>query len=320
MREINPVANIQCKLPLVVSTRRSGYSFRNISRKITQAISGKPRLSGHKRLTELTLRGLTRCGYSFVYDSLSKPLQGSNVVTFYQDAVREQIALKQSGLIQRLVIAPCSLTIERSDPLFNYIIQHREYVDRILVHSDWAKFRICEEGPELESIVSTWPIGVDLQEWNLPLPKDKKHILVYQKNAPPEVLSSVLKTVESTDINPILLNYGDYNIDEFRNNLSQCFLAIFLSRVETQGMAMNECWAMDVPTIHWTDSRKLFDQFQHSAPLLTQHTGRYFCIADELRKLLSDLSWLETCNPKGWMLENLSLESSIHDLVRLVEG
>jgi len=312
----------QNKSPLVVRTRESGYSIKNMSRKIVQTITGKTRLSGHKRLTGLALRGLVRCGYPFTYDSLSPPPKGSNVVTFYQDAVKEQIALKRSGWIRRLAIAPCSLTAKSSDPLFKYVVQHREFVDRILVHSDWAKHRICEEGPELESIVSTWPIGVDLQEWNPPPKKrePKKQVLVYQKNAPPEVLSSVLKAVKSANIEPLLLNYGNYKINEFRNKLSQCSLAIFLSRVETQGMAMNECWAMDVPTIIWTDSQKLFTKFQHSAPLLTAETGRYFYHLDELNSLLSDLSWLETCKPRLWVEENLKLEGSIDYLVRLVEG
>ncbi|MBL4884094.1 MAG: glycosyltransferase [Planctomycetaceae bacterium] len=294
--------------------------MRNITRKITQTITGKTRLSGHKRLTGLTLRGLERCGYPFAYDSLSTPNTGSNVVTFYQGAVKEQIALKRSGRIHRLVIAPCSLTTKSSDPLFKYVVQHRKYVDLILVHTEWAKFRISEEAPELEALVSTWPIGVDLQEWSPPITRTNRQVLVYQKNAPSEVLDSVLQTVKAANLEPVLLNYGSYNIDEFHNALSQCFLAIFLSRVETQGMAMNECWAMDVPTIIWTDSSSLFEQFQHSAPLLTVNTGRFFAELDQLKSLLADLSWIKACTPKLWVEENLSLEKSIHQLVQLVNG
>ncbi len=264
------------------------------------------------------MRGLKRCGYPFTYDSLSLPQKGSNVITFYQDAVKEQIALKRSGHIRRLVIAPCSLPIISSDPLFKYVVQHREYVDLILVHTEWAKHRIIENAPELEPIVTTWPIGVDLQEWSPPSTRTGKQVLVYQKNSPSEVLDSVVDSVNKENLEPVLLNYGNYNIDDFYRTLSDCFLAIFLSRVETQGMAMNECWAMDVPTINWTDSKNIFNQHQHSAPLLTLQTGRHFCHSDELRQLLSDLSWLGTCNPRNWIIGNLSLETSIHRLVHLV--
>ena len=53
-------------------------------------------------------------------------------------------------------------------------------------------------------------------------------------------------------------------------------MAVFISRSESQGLALAEAWAMDVPTLVWQgppgDGGSLFN-LSDPSPYLTSHTG-----------------------------------------------
>nr|ADY61755.1 hypothetical protein Plabr_4181 [Rubinisphaera brasiliensis DSM 5305] len=302
---------------LDIRSRPLQRTKKQILRATVSALTRKRRIHGHKRLISLTLRGLDRMRIRYRYDSLFFPDSSTSVLTFYNSPVRDLLTLRRTGRIKRLILGPCTLSSD--SPFTQYVEQHADAIDAVLVHSQWSKYRLTEVAPGLSHLIHTWPIGVDLHEWSPPRAsrprQERREVLVYQKNGPDPLLEEIAVTLSSAGFTPVILRYGSYTLKEYYTRLSASSFAIFLTKCETQGMAMTEAWAMDVPTLVWTNGRTLFDLHQHTCPLLTRSTGRPFDSANDLRTLLQDNDWSHSCQPRKWIRHHLTLEASIANLV-----
>ena len=109
------------------------------------------------------------------------------------------------------------------------------------------------------------------------------------------------------------IHYGRYRLEQFRHELRNCGLAVFLSDCESQGIALAEAWSCNVPTLVWTSDKHY--PLQHVAPYLSGATGQMFEGQDDLRTLLAG-SWMtDYLRPRKWVLENMSLERSAEILL-----
>jgi hypothetical protein len=107
--------------------------------------------------------------------------------------------------------------------------------------------------------------------------------------------------------------------------LDQSTIAVFLSRFETQGLALAEAWSMDVPTIVW-DPRGVAEwrgrsfTSRSSAPYLTPATGRSWRTIDELEPVLRGaLADRSSFHPRVWMLANMTdaiCSAALLDIIR----
>src|SRR4029077_7913349 len=99
---------------------------------------------------------------------------------------------------------------------------------------------------------------------------------------------------------------------EYRTLLDQAAIGVFLSAFETQGIALAEAWAMDVPTLVW-DPRGEAQWRRHtftsraSAPYLTPAPGRLWRTLDELepalRAAMADRAGFQ---PRRWVLAHMT--------------
>jgi hypothetical protein len=99
---------------------------------------------------------------------------------------------------------------------------------------------------------------------------------------------------------------------DYRQLLDRSTVAVFLSTFETQGLALAEAWAMDVPTLVWdpqgvAEWRGRRFQSRSSAPYLTPATGRSWRGIDELGTALSEtLANRSAFQPRAWVLANMT--------------
>lgn len=163
--------------------------------------------------------------------------------------------------------------------------------------------------PELTNKITVWPAGVE----NVGISnKDKNMCLVYKKNCPEEILNSVEKSLKERKIKYKVLTYGNFNQNDFFNALSQSKYMIYLSPSESQGLALNEAWIRDVPTLVWDRGYWQYKDhtFKHSlisAPYLTPETGLAFVDTEDFNKTLEDfLTTLPTFTPRKYSLEHFT--------------
>ena len=120
------------------------------------------------------------------------------------------------------------------------------------------------------------------------------------------------------------MRYGEYDRDTFKRVLSESFVAVFLSSFETQGLALAEAWAMDVPTLAWdprgpTEWRGRAFVAGSSCPYLTRATGRAWNTIAELEAGLDEVTRLRgTFTPRQWVLANMTDAVCAAALYRIV--
>lgn len=240
-------------------------------------------------------------------------------------ALRQAVEWKRSGRIERLLAGP-NLVVHPSDAAD---LMSSPEIDVHLVPSDWVKARYVEILPELEGRIAIWPAGVDAQWWApSPARRDGRRVVVYVKDpgntAPPILHEQVNATRELLETHGWELRtvvYGAYDRTRYRDELSQCSFAVVFSSSESQGLSLAESWSMDVPTLVWEYGRYRHDGAtwtSSSAPYLSPMTGAQFANVPELLPLLSpDAEWRRAVRPREWVLENMTDEVSVGNLMQL---
>lgn len=234
-------------------------------------------------------------------------------------ALKLAIKLKKKGLIKNLIAGP-NLIILPTD--YNKIICD-DNIDIILVPSQWVKDLYSDITPETSSKIIIWSAGTDMG--NINLKRERTKCIVYKKNVPVEVYKSVINELKIRNINFTLIEYGKFKKEDYFSLLEESRFMIYLQEAESQGLALQEAWARNVPTIVWnkgyiTYLEKYNIKGNISAPYLNEKTGVSF--KDELdfpKKLDNFIDNLENFNSHNYCKENLSDEVSAEKYVNIVK-
>lgn len=277
---------------------------------------------GHFALVRSVVEGLRAIGAEFTFNPGRVAEVGGVVYAPANEALTQAIAWKTSGRIQRLVAGPTNaFNPHECDDL----ILHSA-IDRLIVASDWVRDLYRQEVPELADKLRVAPAGIDPEYWR-PRPRaGAGGVLVYQKDVDEATIAAVCRHVTDAGLAPRVFRYGQYLREEFKAALDQCSLAIFLSTFETQGLALAETWAMDVPTLVWdpqeeTEWRGFRFRAGSSAPYLTPTTGQTWKTIPELAALLAAGRDRARFAPRAWVLDHMTDAVCARALYRvLTEG
>ncbi len=154
--------------------------------------------------------------------------------------------------------------------------------------------------------------------------------VVFWKSGPESHCADVERVVEAHGLRPLRIRYGTYEASTYRQALDGAAIAIFLSAFETQGLALAEAWAMNVPTLVWNpcapaEWRGWRFRAGSSAPYLTSETGAFWRSLDDLNAALNSArSGQREWHPRDWVLAHLTdavcarqLFATIEDVSRL---
>ena len=112
---------------------------------------------------------------------------------------------------------------------------------------------------------------------------------MYEKRKP-GLGNQVKKALIQSGYDVDMIHYGRYQKDEFREKLRRCEFAVVLSQRETQGIALAEMWAMNVPTLCWESFVTEFNGIlipSSSCPYLTRRTGWRWRNIPELEQVIN---------------------------------
>lgn len=295
--------------------------------KITIFSNGTPnQRGGPSAVLRSLFVGLDSLGVSYMHNP-NREIDISDTVVVISNASRLQkaIQLKKDGKIKTLLAGPNLMV--RSNEL-NHIAASPE-IDCYLVNSIWTKVAYIEDEPSLASRIAIWPSGVDINFWvpekNARERLAEKHVLVYVKGAPQELVRSVEQCLGRYGWAITRITYGSFDHASYKNALAKSTFAVFLGGPESQGLAFVEAWSMDVPTLVY-DMRKAFISGKKYStvsycPYLSAATGIDWRELDEFEGLVKAMpNCLDIFSPRQWVLENMSDEVCSKHLLEIIDS
>lgn len=274
-----------------------------------------PYYTGHQAVTRSLVEGLQKNQVHFNYNPKDiKQISDVVAVLSSVEALQQMINLKKRGIVKRILAGP-NLVILPSD--------HREVmiadeIDICIVNSDWVHTMYVSDVSELTGRCIVWPAGVDTEYWSpLQEKNENKQILFYQKNYSDELLERCKQYLRNRGFTIVEIIYGEYKASEYLQKLRTSDLAVFFSPWESQGIALAEAWASDIPTFVWNPGFAVTYQGTadakrwkaSSAPYLCEQLGLYFLGFDEFK--IAFEQWQNASDifsPRNWVINNMSDE------------
>lgn len=265
--------------------------------------------------------GFTKLGIVFNWNPPCSEYNDTVIVLSNINYLKNAIALKKEGKIKKILAGP---NLVNRIYQFGGILASKE-IDRCIVSCNWLRNIYESDDASLIGRTSIWFAGIDPEVW---LPNksnlDSKKVLIYWKTENDNFYAAVEHIVRVAGWQPITLRYNHFKQNDFKELVNECAFAIFISRSETQGIALLECWAMDCPTLVWNPKTALVDGQlfpSSSSPYLSQKTGREWQNFNELQNLIGDIDEImKTTSPRSWVLENMTDNISAKLMLSIVDS
>ena len=297
-------------------------NIRNLLRFLKYALNGFVDtdilfFSGHAAVTKSLIQGLGEMKADFVYNPiLEKDISDMVVVISDMKALNQAIQWKKEGKIKKLLAGPSLLDLPTK---YNHALSAKE-IDTVLVTSEWVKQVYEKLNPGLTGKIAIWYSGIDEKYWLPAETVKQKEILVYWKNTTPKSFClEVESMIKKHGYIVHRIRYGYYTKAHYKKILDQSMYAVFLSMTESQGLALAEAWAMNVPTLVWDP--EMGHPYVHnitvtSAPYLSEQTGMKWKELDEFESLLNGGELAKkTFSPREWVLKHMTDKISAQMLV-----
>ena len=235
------------------------------------------------------------------------------------DNLRKAVAWKKQGRIRCLLGGPNIMNRPNES---NFIFADPA-VDGCLVPSEWIKVAYEEDAPGLKGRIFCWFAGINYQQWK-PTSKIKNKVLVYWKTDSESLCHQVESLLRKYNYTPVRVRYKQYNPDHYKQLLDQSQFAVFVSRSESQGIALAEAWAMNVPTLIWDPGVLTYLGRKYSivsaAPYLTEYTGKSWDTFAELEELIDHFGFYnKQFSPRLWLQKCMTNEASARCMLDIIE-
>jgi|GEM_PF-326431 len=277
-------------------------------------------IQGHSGVTSSVLRGLKKLGIPMNYNPHTIEEVGDHIFVLVDiPALQQAIELKRLGRIKTLIAGPNILSNPNE---YDHILGFPE-IDWYIAPCNWARECNCEQEPGIQGKTAIWHAGVDTEYWHPKQEKPQtKTMLVYWKTEPESFCVEIESLLHENGWKTKRLQYGTYAQEQYKQLLQEVDAAIFISVSESQGIALAECWAMNVPTLVWNPgSAFIYNRWLpvSSAPYITNKTGLLWQTINDLDLILKNFNSLkEQFNPREWVINYMTDSSSIHLLLDLI--
>jgi len=207
-------------------------------------------------------------------------------------------------------------------------------VVKYLQHSKWAKDIYVPYFGETNCAI--WPSGVDTQKWRPDNTKAEFDILIYDKimwnkeQTQKDLKTPILNFLSEKGIVFHEITYGNYAEHNYFELLKKCRAMIFLCEHESQGFAVCEALAMDVPVFAWNQGYYLDPNRQKwddplapasSVPFFSKDCGMTFKNPEEFSNYFDNF-WLRVKNadfsPRKYVVDNLTLTKSAETMLDII--
>ena len=195
--------------------------------------------------------------------------------------------------------------------------------------SNWAR-DVWRNNPLCNNIrIEALPFGVDINKFNEIKPiKERSKVFIYFKRRPPHELTLIYNFLKKNGYEPIIFNYvTKYSENEYIEYLHNSKFGVWLDAHESQGFALQEALACNVPLLVWNATSMNQEHGSNyedipcsTIPYWNDKCGEYFINVEELpnkyNKLIQDI---EHYNPRQFILDNLSIKKCDEKFTNLIK-
>ena len=231
------------------------------------------RYSGPDAVLDSLVRGLTNAGVTFEVNPFRPRFKTVHVLAGI-DALKDAIRLKRLEKIEKLLAGP-ALVI---NPTQHQSLIASPEIDLILQPAQWVKSYFISKNPSLEQRIRIWPAGSRVPEV---ASSRSGPWIIYSKNYGASELPQIKKTMKDAGIPFEILEYGSFSRKDFYKKLETASGMVYLSRSESQGIALQEAWIRNVPTLVLQSTQMVYGtdtwpDRQINAPYLRGELGAFF--------------------------------------------
>ena len=203
-----------------------------------------------------------------------------------------------------------------------FLIENQNYYKKIIAPSQWVKDKFINKFSLPEDKVAVWPVGIEEFD-NIREPN--YDCLIYFKRRDQSELDAVKKFLVSNGLSYRMIEYGTYGEDGFKQLVNSAKFCFLINGTESQGIAVQEIMSMGVPIIAW-DIKEWLDQGEAyrvpatSIPFWDERCGEKFFTVDKMGETFDNFyARINDYNPKDYVKENLSFESSVKTLLDILK-
>ena len=194
--------------------------------------------------------------------------------------------------------------------------QNPHYYKSLIVPSQWTKDLAIEKFNFPEDKISTWPVGIEIKPYER---KTKYDCLVYFKRRSADELKKVTEFLEGKGLSYNVISYGSYSEDQLQNLCDQSRFCFLLNGTESQGIAVQEIMARDVPMLvwdvtHWNDQGPEWSCPATSVPYWSDECGERFFSESEMEDTYQKFCG-RIYEPAVFVERELSLKASVNKLL-----
>ena len=202
-----------------------------------------------------------------------------------------------------------------------FLIENQNYYKKLIAPSQWVKDKFINKFNLPENKIAVWPVGIEEFD-NVREPS--YDCLIYFKRRDESELSAVKKFLVDRGLSYRMIEYGGYDEIGFRNLVNQAKFCFLINGTESQGIAVQEIMSMGTPIIAW-DIKEWLDQGEAyrvpatSVPFWDERCGEKFYNVDKLEETFDNFyARINDYDPKAYVKENLSFESSVKTLLDIL--
>ncbi len=258
---------------------------------------------GPKAVFESLRKGLSELDTSCQINEHSPSPDSVASVLSGVETLKWAIAQKQRRNIKAVIAGP-NIVISPADEAG---LLQNSAIDKIIVPSEWVKNFYLRLAPELSSKIHIWPAGADL-------PTDFFHhktldFLVYDKVGNGTLATEISDYLEKQNYKTLTVGYNRHTQAEYFKLLNQAKHLIYLSRSDSQSLALFEAWARNIPSLIWEAGEFNYQDTkisgQISAPYLTPGAGMAFNDFLDFQKVLPQFLNTEF-SPRAYIEQNFT--------------
>ena len=286
-------------------------------------------VTGQTKVFRNLIKGLEKINYPYV---LNKKHDYCDKLWIYNDLSAVEYLNKVDTTKVKVLIGPDFLSLKFASKKIQknikncVVLQPSKWTHRM---SDYLGFNYRHS--------DFWPVGVNTNKF-LPSKGLKDRVLVYFKQRFDFELNLVIEVLKRKKINYSIIIYGNYKENDYQNELRCTRYIIWIGQSESQGIAMGEALASNIPILvweisclgHWQPSTKKEKKmipnkwlsFTNAkvAPYFDLTCGHVINYAKEIGSGIDFMeNNLDKFKPREYILKNLSLEKQAKEFVNLFE-
>lgn len=291
---------------LAIYTRSTSMLSKEFWKWVVRRVIGK--YSGPNAVEDSLLRGLRELHVPYKRNAgLGKT--DTAIVLSGTKALQEAILAKESGLIEILVAGPNIVANPIEEP---FLLSNQ--VDHALVPSQWVKDLWINLSPKIATKIAVWPSGVEIRESST----RSGSPIIYDKSGDGDFLEKIKAQVDNCRV----FTYGEFKRKDYLEALKTAPYLIYLSHSESQGLALQEAWAHDVPTLvnksaSWQSGELSWEAPQINCPYLIPDLGEVFDNPTDIPIIVERITSL---HPKIYCDKELSDQASATKLLDIIKN